>query len=260
MKLSDLFESNDSNIKIVPLKIKNGWVNLHIRNMGRDRWSFQVYGKTQQLAFGEFQGFYQNGQNLGSVQEIVVVEKFRRLGIATAIYDYFGSLGYRVVPSDDVKPDGQAFWKSRKLFEDDDAPKPLLIRLGSYSIPENAPSKKFMSEFESLTEKLFLNPRKRSLGSCIVELKVTRFSEVHLADIQSSRAGDGTAMMNLICDLADKYGVKLTGHVQGREAFSSDTWKQRSDEWLLKWYARWGFYQEDPDDMDIVRWPDTSQG
>ena len=148
--------------------------------------------------------------------------------------------------------------KLSDLFEDDDKPK--IIKLGIKTIPEDAPSKKFMAEFESMTDKLELNPRNRVLGRCHAQLRAERYAEVHISDIQSAAAGHGTAMMKLICDLADKYDVKLTAYVQGRESFSDDDRSGRSDQWLLDWYAHWGFCQEDRDSMDIVRWPNTSQG
>ncbi len=44
-----------------------------------------------------------------------VSEKYRRLGIATALYDYMDVLGYYVQPSPNgQEPDGEAFWAARK--------------------------------------------------------------------------------------------------------------------------------------------------
>lgn len=45
---------------------------------------------------------------------IDVDTKYRRLGVASAIYDYVEKkLYYRVVPSGSLKPDGISFWKNR---------------------------------------------------------------------------------------------------------------------------------------------------
>jgi hypothetical protein len=45
---------------------------------------------------------------------IEVSPTFRRIGLATAIYDYIDSQGYHIQPSNNVQPDGQKFWASRR--------------------------------------------------------------------------------------------------------------------------------------------------
>lgn len=45
---------------------------------------------------------------------VSVKDEFRRLGAATAMYDYMDRLGYFPRPSSDLEPDGQAFWKARR--------------------------------------------------------------------------------------------------------------------------------------------------
>ena len=48
------------------------------------------------------------------MQEIVVHSRYRRMGIASKIYSAIEhKFGYELHPSDDVKPDGQEFWKAR---------------------------------------------------------------------------------------------------------------------------------------------------
>ncbi len=64
-----------------------------------------------------------NGHTIGSAQipyedsafrGIVVDEDFRRLGVATALYNYAEKLfGFKLTPSDTLEPDGEAFWKAR---------------------------------------------------------------------------------------------------------------------------------------------------
>lgn len=247
MRLADLFENNRVTTK--PLKIKNGVVKLMVRSMGRDRFSFQVLGKTQELAFGEFQGFERNGEHCGSVEEIVVSEKYRRRGIATAVYDYFQSLGYKIVPSDSLKPDGLEFWKSRQLFEDDE-PTVLRIRLGQTGITPDCPAKKFMTAFEAATQENFLNPRKRQLGLAHVELVVANRNTIHIGDIQSHQPGHGGRLMKLICELADQFDVKLTLWVEGYE--------ETSDDQLFDWYGRLGFVSDSDDAREMTRWPRAS--
>lgn len=64
-----------------------------------------------------------NGHTIGSAQipyedsafrGLAVDDDFRRLGVATALYDYAEKLlGYKLRPSDNLEPDGEAFWKAR---------------------------------------------------------------------------------------------------------------------------------------------------
>lgn len=49
------------------------------------------------------------------VRGVSVNEKFRRLGVATALYDYLdGIMGYPIRPSQYLEPDGEAFWANRR--------------------------------------------------------------------------------------------------------------------------------------------------
>jgi hypothetical protein len=51
---------------------------------------------------------------------IKVFDDYRRQGVATAIYNYVETLGYKVKPSHNLEPDGEEFWKNRKLHESDE--------------------------------------------------------------------------------------------------------------------------------------------
>lgn len=48
------------------------------------------------------------------VRGVTVDEPYRRLGVATAIYDYLVGLYFPVQPSYNQEPDGEAFWADRK--------------------------------------------------------------------------------------------------------------------------------------------------
>lgn len=50
----------------------------------------------------------------GSVIDVKVNDDYRRLGIASAIYDYIEKLGYDVESSGDLTSDGKAFWDNRR--------------------------------------------------------------------------------------------------------------------------------------------------
>jgi len=51
----------------------------------------------------------------GSVEGVKVEPKFRRQGVATAIYDFLDSIGLNPQPTDGwMEEDGKAFWKNRK--------------------------------------------------------------------------------------------------------------------------------------------------
>ncbi len=48
-----------------------------------------------------------------SFRGIEVRKEYRRLGIASAMYDYMTDKGYYVRSSDHLEPDGEAFWNNR---------------------------------------------------------------------------------------------------------------------------------------------------
>lgn len=50
----------------------------------------------------------------GCFRGVDVRKEFRRLGVATAMYDYVKNMGFSVRPSPYLEPDGQAFWSTRK--------------------------------------------------------------------------------------------------------------------------------------------------
>ena len=87
-------------------------LDLTIKDLGRGRYVFIGDIGDLQVVIGEFQTH--PFEKKGSVEEITVYSQFRRRGIATAVYDTFEYLGFIVVPSDNVKPDGRKFWNNRK--------------------------------------------------------------------------------------------------------------------------------------------------
>jgi GNAT superfamily N-acetyltransferase len=70
---------------------------------------------------------YKDGLNVGGAHleskgknkpfqadDLYVIEQYRKQGIARTIYDYIEKLGFKIEISNELTPDGQAFWKSRK--------------------------------------------------------------------------------------------------------------------------------------------------
>lgn len=97
------------------VKLKDGSdLHLTIRERRGRRYTFTGEINGQSAVAGEFQR--EPFGDKGSVEEIVVAQQFRRKGVATAVYDAFADMGFRVVPSDDVRPDGQRFWASRSRW------------------------------------------------------------------------------------------------------------------------------------------------
>lgn len=45
---------------------------------------------------------------------VEVTPQYRRQGVASAIYAYIEAQGFTIRPSNNVQPDGQKFWASRK--------------------------------------------------------------------------------------------------------------------------------------------------
>jgi ribosomal protein S18 acetylase RimI-like enzyme len=82
---------------------------------GVPRHSFVVVRNGKEIAYGEVSKDNEWDDDRGaSVQEIVVHSDYRRKGFATKIYNEIErKFNYKLHPSDDVKPDGQEFWKAR---------------------------------------------------------------------------------------------------------------------------------------------------
>ena len=82
---------------------------------GVPRHSFVVVRNGKEIAYGEISKDNEWDDDRGaSVQEIVVHPDYRRKGFATKIYNEIErKFNYKLHPSDDVKPDGQEFWKAR---------------------------------------------------------------------------------------------------------------------------------------------------
>lgn len=98
--------------------IKGGSVRVITRELRGGRYSFRAMIGDEQVAIGEFQTHDAMMNDKGSVEEITVSPRYRRKGIASAIYQHFEKMGFNVVPSDDVRPDGQAFWNGRRSISE----------------------------------------------------------------------------------------------------------------------------------------------
>jgi len=47
--------------------------------------------------------------------DLYVIPQYQKQGVATAIYNYIEKLGFKIEISDQLTPDGQAFWNARKI-------------------------------------------------------------------------------------------------------------------------------------------------
>jgi ribosomal protein S18 acetylase RimI-like enzyme len=87
---------------------------------GVPRHSFVVVRDGKKIAYGEISKDNEWDDDRGaSVQDIVVHTDYRRKGFATKIYNEIErKFNYKLHPSDDVKPDGQEFWKARSNLDE----------------------------------------------------------------------------------------------------------------------------------------------
>lgn len=135
----------------------------------------------------------------------------------------------------------------------------VVIQLGS-----NKPNPRVQlayDEFVENSEENPFNPRVRIFQNSKIELKAYK-NCLHLSDIQAMfpRKGGGTAAMKYLCDLADKYHVKIELLAK---SYTDDHMSTRQ---LKSWYERFGFeednnhdpdeyYGNDDDGWDMVRHP-----
>jgi hypothetical protein len=108
----DEAESDVSKASVVQFKTLPG--------PGKPRHSFRVVYDGKVIAYGEVEkDSVHDDEHGASVQEIVVHNKYRRMGIASKIYSAIErKFGYELHPSDDVRPDGQEFWKARSNIDE----------------------------------------------------------------------------------------------------------------------------------------------
>jgi ribosomal protein S18 acetylase RimI-like enzyme len=108
----DEAESDVSKASVVQFKTLPG--------PGKPRHSFRVVYDGKVIAYGEVEkDSVHDDEHGASVQEIVVHNKYRRMGIASKIYSAIErKFGYKLHPSDDVRPDGQEFWKARSNIDE----------------------------------------------------------------------------------------------------------------------------------------------
>ena len=87
---------------------------------GVPRHSFVVVRDGKEIAGGEILKDNEwDDDRSASVQDIVVHPDYRRKGFATKIYNEIErKFNYKLHPSDDVKPDGQEFWKARSNLDE----------------------------------------------------------------------------------------------------------------------------------------------
>lgn len=77
---------------------------------------FRALSGNKLIGYAEF---YLYGDQSGSVEDVHVEPEYRRVGVATAIYDFIESVGLHVEPSKNrMEPDGRAFWKGRSTVRE----------------------------------------------------------------------------------------------------------------------------------------------
>lgn len=128
-----------------------------------------------------------------------------------------------------------------------------VIKLGSKSSPG---LQAFMADYVENTSEHPINHRARLLNNAAME--VSAFDGmIHISDILALQPGGGRAALELLCNLADKHGVKMS-----LTAKSYDTQRATLDTSQLKaWYERHGFVEDedtfgdDDEGYDMIRWP-----
>lgn len=130
-----------------------------------------------------------------------------------------------------------------------------VIRIGSNPAKEKVMAA--IEEWNSLTHEHPLNRSARLTDGASVE--VSYFDgALHLSDVMAigvPRKGGGTQAVKLLCDLADKHGVKIT---LTAKAYTDG---HMSTDQLKSWYERFGFQEEEDsfgdeeEGYDMVRYP-----
>lgn len=136
-----------------------------------------------------------------------------------------------------------------------DLNEPQVVKLGSNPAKEKCLAA--LEEWNELTHEHPLSRSARLTDSASVE--VSYFDgALHLSDVMAlgaPRQGGGTRAIKLLCDLADKHGVKIT---LTAKAYTEN---HMSTAQLKDWYERFGFHEEedsfgdDYDGYDMVRYP-----
>lgn len=132
---------------------------------------------------------------------------------------------------------------------------PPVIMLGSN--PAKAKCMAALDEWHEITHEHPLNRSARLTDNAAVE--VSYFDgALHLSDVAAigvPRSGGGTQALQMLCDLADKHGVKIT---LTAKAYTENHMSTRQ---LKKWYERFGFHEDEDsfgdeyDGYDMLRYP-----
>lgn len=132
-----------------------------------------------------------------------------------------------------------------------------VIKLGSKSSPG---LQAFMADYEENTSEHPINHRARLVQGAAMEVRPFD-GMIHISDIMSLKQGGGREALELLCNLADKHGVKM-----GLTAKSYQSQRPGLDTNQLKaWYERHGFVEDedtfgdDEQGYDMIRWPQGLQ-
>lgn len=126
------------------------------------------------------------------------------------------------------------------------------IKLGKTSADDGSPVKQMIEKFDSLTQENPINHRQRVLGLAKAQLYALGNTTIRLSDIQGQGGGAGTTLMNLICDLADEFDVRIKLLAYGYDSIPTEK--------LVSWYKRFGFesiseFEEDDEGVEMLRDP-----
>ncbi len=147
----------------------------------------------------------------------------------------------------------------RMLTIIENAGAPLVIRLGKSAFKTEQDA--FMADYQAATQEHPLDHRARLLKNASITLYPFGNS-IHISDIRALRPGlgGGKEALALICQLADKHGLKLD---LTAKTYLDNSPLSTSE--LQQWYARYGFttvedheeeiYGNDEDGYDMIRLP-----
>lgn len=99
---------------------------------------------------------------------------------------------------------------------------------------------RFFDDLEMISQKHPMNNTHRLIGNAAVHLSSSS-DGVHLHDIYTlkPKSGAGTEALTHLKTIADKHGVKISGHAQAYETRNKE--KITSTARLKKWYGKNGF-------------------
>lgn len=130
-----------------------------------------------------------------------------------------------------------------------------VIKIGSN--PAKAKCMAALEEWDQMTHEHPMSRGYRLTDAAAVDMSCFDGS-LHISDVMAigaPRTGGGTRAIQMVCDLADKHGVKVT---LTAKAYTDERMSTRQ---LKRWYERFGFHEEedgygdDREGYDMIRYP-----